>query len=159
MSEFDSSFDTLTGLYNRAAFDKAIKQIEEKKAFSVIVLDINDFKSVNDTFGHDYGDTVIKAVAAIIQKSFDKHYICFRFGGDEFVIISSETDQEKIENHLKTMTNNLTEMREKGTPFPTVSYGYSFFRAGEKMDFSKTLREADKQMYQFKKIHKANINH
>lgn len=53
LSEFDSSFDTLTGLYNRAAFEKAAKQMTSRKAFSVIVLDVNNFKSINDTYGHD----------------------------------------------------------------------------------------------------------
>lgn len=158
MSEFDSSFDTLTGLYNRAAFDKAAKQIVETKGFSVIILDINDFKSVNDTYGHDYGDTVIKAVAAIIRKSFNKHYTCYRFGGDEFSIIGNETDQEEIQYHLRTMTNNLVEMREKGNPLPTVSYGYSIFRGGEKLDFHNNLKEADDQMYHFKKTHKSRCD-
>lgn len=156
ISEFDSSFDTLTGLYNRAAFDKATKQIAETKALSVIILDINDFKSINDTYGHNYGDTVIKAVAAIIRKSFNKNYTCYRLGGDEFSIISNETDQEKIEYQLKTMANNLAEMREKGNPLPTVSYGYSIFRGGEKLDFHKTFKEADDQMYHYKKIQKAD---
>ena len=156
MSEFDSSFDTLTGLYNRAAFDKATKHLAESKAFSVIALDINDFKNVNDTYGHDYGDTVIKAVAGIIRKSFGKQYTCYRCGGDEFIIISSEKDQEKIEFQLKTMINNLEEGREEGNPLPTISYGYSIFKGGEKLDFPKILKEADDQMYQFKKIYKAD---
>lgn len=156
MSEFDSSFDTLTSLYNRATFDKATKQIPETKAFSVILLDINDFKSVNDTYGHDYGDTVIKAVAEIIRKSFNKNYTCYRFGGDEFSIIGNETDKEKIEHQLRIMTNNIEEMREKGNPLPTVSYGYSIFPGGENLDFHKILKEADDQMYHYKKIHKAN---
>jgi len=156
MSEFDSNFDTLTGLYNRAVFDKTAKQMVRPNGFSVIILDINDFKSVNDTYGHDYGDTVIKAVAAIMQESFNKHYTCYRFGGDEFSIIGSETDQEKIEYQLRIMTNSLAELRKKVNPLPTVSYGYSLFRGGEKMDFQKNLKEADEQMYYFKKIHKGN---
>ncbi|MGI6141602.1 MAG: GGDEF domain-containing protein, partial [Caldicoprobacterales bacterium] len=156
MSEFDSCFDSLTGLYNREAFDKAIKQLTETKAFSVIILDIDDFKSVNDTYGHDYGDTAIKTVAAIIQKSFNKHYTCYRFGGDEFSVIGNETDKEKIEYQLRTMTNNIAEMRKKGNPLPTISYGYSIFQGGEKLDFQKILKEADDLMYHFKRIHKAN---
>jgi diguanylate cyclase (GGDEF)-like protein len=157
MSEFDSSFDTLTGLYNRAAFDKATKQIAGSKAFSIIILDINDFKNVNDKYGHDHGDSIIKEVAAIIQKSFNKHYTCYRFGGDEFSIIGNETDKEKIENRLRIMTKNLTEMREKGKSLPTISYGYSIFRGGEKLDFDKTFKEADEQMYYFKKIYKSDV--
>jgi len=155
MSEFDSSFDSLTGLYNRAAFDKATKHISETKAFSIIILDIDDFKSINDMYGHDYGDTVIKEVAAIIRKSFNKHYTCYRFGGDEFLIITNETDKEKIEYHSKAMTNGLEEMRLNGYLLPTISYGYSIFKGGEKLDFQKAFKEADDQMYHFKKTHKA----
>ncbi len=154
MSEFDYCFDTLTGLYNRAAFDKATKHLPDTKKFSVIILDINDFKSVNDTYGHDYGDTVIKTVAVIIRESFNRHYTCYRFGGDEFAIIGDETDKEKIENQLRAMTKKLSEMREKDNHLPTISYGYSIFREGEKLDFHKILKEADDLMYHFKKIHK-----
>jgi len=154
LSEFDNSFDTLTGLYNRASFEKAAKQIQDLKAFSVIVLDIDNFKNINDTFGHDYGDTIIKTMADIIQKSFAKHYTCYRCGGDEFFIISNETDQEKIEFQLKTMISNLNEMREQGNPLPTISYGYSIYKGKEKLDFQRILKEADDQMYQYKKTYK-----
>lgn len=154
MSEFDSSFDTLTGLYNRAAFDKAAKQMAGKQAFFVIVIDINDFKIVNDTYGHGYGDTVIKAVAEIIRKTFNKHYTCYRIGGDEFAIIGSETDRKKIEYLLKNMTDNLTKMREDGKALPTVSYGYSISHKEEKLDFQNNFKEADDQMYHYKKNHK-----
>lgn len=157
MSEFDGSFDTLTGLYNRATFDKAAKETVSPKAFSIIILDINDFKSINDTYGHDYGDRVIKNVAGIIRESFNKHYTCYRFGGDEYSVIGNETDQDKIEYHLRTMTDALDQMRKNGNPLPTVSYGYSISKGGEKPDFYKTLKEADDQMYHFKKLHKANV--
>ncbi len=155
MSEFDSSFDILTGLYNRAAFEKAAKQMVKPKAFSVIILDIDDFKKLNDTYGHDYGDTVIKIVGEILRQSFNKRYTCYRFGGDEFYIIGNEADQGTIESQLKAMTDSLKDMREKGKKIPTVSYGFSIFQGGEKPDFNKNLKEADDQMYRFKKIHKA----
>jgi diguanylate cyclase (GGDEF)-like protein len=155
MSEFDSSFDTLTGLYNRAAFDNATKQFIRPKKFSVIVLDINDFKSINDTYGHDYGDKIIKTVAEIIKKSFNRRYTCYRLGGDEFSIISNETDQKRIEFQLRKMTNSLAKMREEYNMLPTVSYGYSIYREREKLDFNKVLKEADDQMYKYKKVHKA----
>lgn len=156
MSEYDSSFDALTGLYNRASFDRAIKQIGETAALSLIVLDIDDFKVVNDTYGHSYWDYTIKTVAEIIRKSFDKDYTCYRLGGDEFYIIGKETEQGNIENSLRNMTSNLTKMREGGILLPTVSYGYSIFPGGEKLDFNKVLKEADDQMYHYKKIHKDN---
>jgi len=154
LSEFDSSFDTLTGLYNRAAFDKFTNEITSQKSFSVIILDINDFKSINDTYGHDYGDKVIHEVANIIRKSFDKNYICYRFGGDEFSIIGNEIDENAIELNLKNMTTFLEEKRDEGMILPTVSYGYSIFRGKEVLDFYKLFKEADTQMYHYKKTYK-----
>jgi diguanylate cyclase (GGDEF)-like protein len=156
ISEFDNSFDTLTGLYNRATFDKIARELVSAKGYSVMVLDINDFKSVNDTYGHDYGDQVIQSVAEIIKDSFDQHYTCYRYGGDEFSIIGSETDSEKIEEHLRSMTDALEEMRNRGKILPTISYGYSISPGGGRPDLYKALKEADDQMYQFKKVHKAN---
>lgn len=155
MSEHDSSFDTLTSFYNRAAFDKAVKHMGGIKPFSIIVLDINDFKLVNDTYGHVYGDNVIKIIAAIIRKSFDKRYTCYRLGGDEFSIIGRETDDKKIEDMLRNMADNLAEIEMEGNPLPTLSYGYSFFSGGEELDFEKILNDADSQMYQYKRIHKS----
>lgn len=155
MSEFDSSFDTLTGLYNRATFDRAVQEIVKAKAVSVVILDINDFKSVNDTYGHDYGDRVIKTIASVIRDSFNKHYRCYRYGGDEFSVISCESDPEKIEHQLEVMTKALAEMRVDGNRLPTVSYGYSIFNGEENLDFHKILRDADEQMYHFKKQYKS----
>lgn len=156
LSDFDSSFDTLTGLYNRATFDKAIKDIVKPKALSIIILDINDFKYVNDTYGHDYGDKVIRTVAAVVRESFNKHYKCYRYGGDEISIISNEIDTERIESYLSGMTNALAKIRDKGEPIPTVSYGYSIFTGDEPFDLDKIFKEADNQMYYFKRIHKSN---
>lgn len=78
MAEFDSSFDTLTGLYNRAVFKKTSERLAGLKPVSLIMLDIDDFKSINDNYGHDQGDQVIKAVATIIRQSFSKRYICYQ---------------------------------------------------------------------------------
>lgn len=157
MSEFDSSFDSLTGLYNRSIFDKSIKRLSGSNAVSTIMLDIDDLKIINDKYGHDYGDRIIKTVAAIIRESFDKRYTCYRFGGDEFAIIGKEADPAKIEIQLKAMKNALIKMREEGDIIPTVSYGYSISPAGEELDFYKMIKEADDQMYRFKMLHKSEI--
>lgn len=155
LSEFDTSFDTLTGLYNRAAFDKAVTELMKPTAFSVIILDINEFKNVNDSYGHDYGDQIIKTVTSVIRRSFTRDFTCYRYGGDEFSILSRETDPEKIEAQLKAMTTVLNDVRENGIALPTVSYGYSIFQGGEDLNFRRILKEADDQMYRYKKVHKA----
>lgn len=156
LSEFDGSFDALTGLYNRAAYEKMAEQTGSRKAFSVVVLDIDNFKNVNDTYGHDYGDTAMKTVAAIIRESLDGHYACYRTGGDEFCVICDETNQEKIENRLRNMTNALSEKRKSDRRLPTITYGYGVFQGGKAPDFRKILKEADDQMYSYKKLRKYN---
>ena len=156
LSEFEGSFDTLTKLYNRGAFEKASKKLTGKKAFSVIVMDINNFKEINDTYGHEYGDTVLKEVAAIIRDSFDDHCSCYRIGGDEFCTICRDGNREKLENQLKTITNSLIKERQKNKCLPTVSYGYSIFQGDKTFDFQKILKEADDQMYHYKELQKNN---
>lgn len=154
LSEFDNSFDSLSGLYNRATYEKVINHIKSRKAFSVIVLDINDFKIVNDTYGHDYGDTVIRTIAVILRESLDSNFTCYRVGGDEFCIIGNGSNKDKIEYHLKNMTDSLSEKRKNDSRLPTIAYGYSVFQGSRTPDFQKIHKEADDQMYHFKKLHK-----
>ena len=154
LSEFDASFDALTGLHNRAAYDEIANKLNGRKPYSVIVMDINEFKEINDKYGHDYGDDVLETIAAVIRKAFDKRCTWYRIGGDEFCIINSETAPAKIELQLKNMTDRLEEERLKDGRLPTVAYGYSICKGFEPDCFQRLLREADTQMYHFKKIQK-----
>lgn len=154
LSEFDGSFDVLTRLHNRAANEKTTNKLDGRNPYSVIVIDINNFKEINDTYGHDFGDTVLKKVASVIRESFDNRCTCYRVGGDEFQIINSETNPVKLERQLKSMINNLEKERQNENRLPTVAYGYSIFKGGKGIDFLDVLKEADDQMYYFKKIQK-----
>lgn len=154
LSDFDGSFDTLTGLFNRAAFDKASARVNENRTGSVVILDVNDFKGINDKYGHDYGDTILKMVASVIRESFDDQCCFYRIGGDEFIVICKDTDADGLERHLKRMTDNLTMERRQDIHLPTVAYGYGIFPGGRETDFKKTFREADEQMYYFKQKQK-----
>lgn len=157
LSEFDNSFDTLSGLYNRATFEKAVRQIKRQKAFSVIAIDINNFKIINDTYGHNYGDCVIHSIAVILKESLDSRYTCYRVGGDEFCILCKELNKDNIEYHLKKITDTLSEKRAIDSRLPTIAYGYSVFQGGKKPDFEKIHKEADDQMYRYKKLHKGPV--
>lgn len=154
LSEFESSFDTLTGLYNRAAFEKAPKQLNLKKPFTIVAMDVNDFKKMNDTYGHDYGDLVLKEVGKIIKESFDKNCSCYRIGGDEFCVILRELNKDKLEIQFKNMTNNLAKKRQNDKNLPTISYGYGFSKGEEVFDFQTVLKVADEQMYYHKNLQK-----
>ena len=119
-----SEKDYLTGLYNREKFEQIAERIiyEAKRygrKFSLIMFDIDNFKSVNDTFGHDTGDMLLKEIAAIVGAQLRKSDYFIRWGGDEFIIILPETDigsacnaAEKIrkfvENHKFSIANHTT---------------------------------------------------
>ncbi len=154
LTEFDGSFDALTKLFSRAAFDKALKQLHGKKTFSIIVMDINNFKEINDSYGHEYGDIVLKEVAAIIKESFDHQCSCYRTGGDEFCVIRRDANHEKLEEQLSSLTTALGTERQSDSRLPTVSYGYSIFEGNKPLDIQYMLNEADAQMYYYKKLDK-----
>jgi diguanylate cyclase (GGDEF)-like protein len=157
LSEFEGSFDILTEFYNRAAFEKALKHLKSKKTCSVIVMDINNFKEINDTYGHEYGDVVLKEVAAIIRNSFDDNCSCYRIGGDEFCTICRDANRDKLEHQLKNITNDIAKERQKNRCLPTVAYGYSIFQEDKTLDFKKMFKEADDQMYDYKQLQKKDL--
>jgi diguanylate cyclase (GGDEF)-like protein len=152
LSDYDGSFDALTRFYNRVAYENKVNKLNCRKPYSVIVMDINNFKEINDAYGHNFGDTVLIKVASVIRESFDTHSTCYRVGGDEFYIISCETDQGKLDQHLKNMTNSLEKMRKNDGRLPTIAYGYSIFKGGKAIEFQEVIKEADHQMYSSKKI-------
>lgn len=157
LSEFEGSFDALTGLYNRLAFEKVSRSLENKKNYGVIAFDINNFKEVNDTFGHDYGDIVLKEIADVMKQTFDKHTSSYRIGGDEFCIIVNYEDEEVLKEKLKSMTTMLKEIREKNVHLPTLSYGYDINTKDYTRNFQKAYKEADRQMYLHKQTLKDKI--
>jgi len=154
LTEFDSSFDGLTGLYNRMAFQKTAKHLKKQMVFSIVAMDINDFKPINDTFGHDYGDLALKKVAEIIRDSFDDSCSCYRVGGDEFYVLCRGTDRKKLAKQLRSMTTTLAQARLSDCKLPTIAYGISMHSGENALNLPDMLKEADEQMYHFKHLHK-----
>jgi diguanylate cyclase len=149
--------DGLTGLYNRNAFDlkvaeglKALKQSE--KPFSVVLLDVDKFKSINDTFGHVAGDKVLKEVSACLQETFRKGDFIARYGGDEFVVVIERLTEEMARERIMTFKKLLSKKRftsyRKGDIALTVSAGIALAQEG---DTPETLiHRADQAMYAVK---------
>ena len=97
--EFMSVLDGLTGLYNRRQFEISLEQEynrtrRQPSDFSLAILDIDFFKKVNDNFGHQYGDYVLKTVSDLLKQSFRKTDLLYRYGGEELVMIMPETNIE-----------------------------------------------------------------
>lgn len=105
-----SNHDHLTGLHNRRYYERKLKYLDSKEnlPLSVIMFDVNGLKLVNDSFGHDLGDVLIKKTADTIKKVCRKNDLVARIGGDEFVLVLPKTsldESKKIANHIKKITS------------------------------------------------------
>lgn len=146
---YEATHDKLTGLYNRRGYDFLLKNVDLDTS-ALLLIDLDEFKSVNDTYGHDVGDKVLIKTSEAILKSFRaQDYVC-RIGGDEFAVImihaepeQSELIRKKIERINKTLLEG-----EEGRPAISVSAGVSF---GEDARIAEVIfKEADTALYDAK---------
>lgn len=151
-------YDYLTGISNRRLFYKLTTEILQKKSegsIALMVIDIDKFKSVNDTYGHKKGDEVIVAVSKIISKYINKGDLAARFGGDEFLVfMNSFNDYKDIEDTLsKIFSEKIKVSDESGSVIEvTLSLGIVIDKEYEKkLDVDRLILKADKAMYEAKK--------
>lgn len=152
-----SKKDGLTGLYNHR-YLKEQAMIEYNRSFrygsplSLLMIDIDYFKSINDTYGHLFGDSVLKGIASTIKSSCRDTDIVGRYGGEEFVVIlpltSLESAQSVSEKLLKNISSEIYRDNENSTSI-TVSIGISSFHEGLN-SFEELLSESDMALYQAK---------
>lgn len=150
--EFHGALDGLTGLYSRKSFESEIARLG-KKRFSALVMDVDDFKRVNDLHGHMYGDQCLAKLAALVRETFRDIGGCYRIGGDEFCVLIRSADEEKIASAMKTLTAKLEACRALDPMLPGISCGCQVCR-GES-DAREILQAADRQMYTHKARRKA----
>ena len=93
----------MTGLYNRRFYEEAIKNLDTKTnlPISIIIGDVNDLKIVNDTLGHAKGDELLQKSAMILKTACRKEDVIVRFGGDEFIILLSQTSKEVAQEIIR----------------------------------------------------------
>lgn len=156
--------DYLTGLYNRRyLFDigeKVYKEYKEhNKNLAVAILDIDNFKSINDTYGHDYGDLAIKEVAYILKDNIKSNAIIARLGGEEFCVVLYDRSKEEVLNLLEYVRNafekNYISTSDKKINY-TVSIGCSFDFG---KNFDNMIQGADKKLYDAKNDGKNRVRY
>lgn len=153
--------DSLTGVYNaRAFFDFLEKEMARSRRYkrptSLMYLDLDNFKTINDTFGHQTGNTALEIVAATIKKSVRLTDIVARLGGDEFTVLLPETAEEDARTIAERARENMArEMTARRWPL-TFSLGLSTCR-DELCTADELLRTADDLMYQVKRTGKNGI--
>lgn len=151
--------DGLTGLGNRRGFDTMMPQIfsaclQSCEDLCVLMIDVDNFKPLNDTLGHAAGDEMLKSIAEIIQSSIREHDSAYRLGGDEFVIVmprSSRPMGEKLGTRLASLVDHLARPQKLAAP-PGLSIGVSALSDGKMRDHKQLLELADKRLYEAKQL-------
>jgi diguanylate cyclase (GGDEF)-like protein len=157
--EYQTQIDSLTGLFNRRAFEKKVaEEFERAKRYqhplSLLILDIDNFKTINDTYGHHGGDTALIRISEILKAKTRRSDFPTRYGGEEFVLVLPETDQEnavqvaaKIQDEIRSFKFGVN-----GKQFSlTISVGISSIPTQDYTDWNRMLNAADQALYAAKR--------
>jgi len=155
--------DPLTGLYTRRYMEKVLERLlyefnRYKKVFSIIMMDLDNFKQVNDLYGHRIGDAVLKDFTSILQRITRFSDVCVRYGGDEFIVILPETDIEnakKVAEKIKKKLDSVVFRKGKTEFKCTVSIGVTSVRENDTIE--SILERVDNALYETKRKGKAGI--
>lgn len=139
--------DALTGAYNRSYYEDEIKTVNSSAG--VAVIDLDDFKLYNDTYGHNAGDIVLATVAKTIRKSIRKNDVFVRYGGDEFVLVMPKIEEETFNKKLEELKNNIHSADIPGYTRLKLSVSIGGVIAKNET-VEDAVARADKLMYQAK---------
>jgi len=146
-----STHDSMTDLFNRHFFHIEIKRMQESRLFpvSIVSVDVDGLKLVNDNFGHDAGDEIILKTARLLRDSFRNEDIIARLGGDEFVVLLPETNENEASEIIARLRNNIEKQNDE-------SFSLSIGVATGKKDCSLSylMYQADESMYSDKAAHR-----
>jgi diguanylate cyclase (GGDEF)-like protein len=154
--------DSLTGLYNRMAYSRLAVPLfeacrEQAKPLLILFVDMDRLKYINDTFGHDMGNLAIKAIAGTVQKCCPKEAIAMRYGGDEFVVLVPDYNEDQAKVLMEQIQEQIDNQKKiMNTGFPIeASIGYVITSREKTMNLNDYINLADEKMYAIKKAKKA----
>ena len=155
-------FDDLTGAFRREFFQEKVQEdinqlLEEEdkrregyREISILFCDLDNFKQINDTYGHSKGDQILKEVVRILKENLRDTDVVARFGGDEFVIEMMGANKEEAKKRAEVLRDIIKEeILEKLEIEVSLSFGIAQAKKGQKLE--KIIKEADKAMYSQKK--------
>ena len=152
---FKALHDELTGVYNRAGYQSLLDSMNLEKT-CMILFDVDNFKQINDTYGHETGDKVLVKLVDILKNHFrNDDYIC-RIGGDEFIVFMPNTpnvDRKMISDKINAINEELTKIED----LPTASISVGVAHGKNASDYESLLKKADSAMYGSKKKGKCTV--
>lgn len=149
--------DILTGGFNRLAYERDLDNLTKEKIpnFRIVLMDINDLKSVNDKYGHSEGDRMIKSFYQIIRRIFEGARV-YRLGGDEFTVILKDVDDYKYNQQIKNIEKDLKDLSKELNYEINVAIGSDIFINGGSQKINEFQDHIDKLMYANKRFIKQN---
>ena len=156
-----SETDQMTSLLNRVSGEKKVTEhLKNGDGGFLILLDVDHFKSINDTFGHGVGDQVIIQVAKCLKSTFREHDIVFRLGGDEFSAYAADVTTKKIANQIISRFIEKLEkivIQELGDRTITASIGATIIKPGDPVIFAEKYKLVDEGVYESKKVDGSHV--
>ena len=145
--------DELTGVFNRNYLNSVLsremaRNLRYDRRFGILIIDIDHFKNINDTFGHAVGDKVLRMVAQILSTYIRSSDTLVRWGGEEFVVVAIEVNDEKLKHLCEKLRRNIEDGSYGSVEKITVSIGATLFRKDDTQD--ALLLRADKALYEAK---------
>lgn len=143
--------DLLTGVYNRRKMDSLLsdefkRSQKNHEFFSIAIIDLNSFKAINDSYGHECGDKVLKQFASSFKQSIPSTYFFGRWGGDEFLLLCPSTYSEDLEAFIENLQDPITKELIHLVPSFSFSYGISAWKIDD-YNYDQIIKRADMLMY------------
>lgn len=151
-----STHDSLTGLYNRTYFDSEFNRLQNGMLVpvSIVIVDVDGLKAINDSKGHEAGDQLIVAVARVLSEALGSDGILARIGGDEFALLLPQTDQAAADEVVGRIRSYQQRFNQAMPKYP-VHFSVGVATASRGSDIPETFKQADAQMYADKMMRKA----
>lgn len=155
-----AEYDTLTGVYNKSKFNKDYAQLTDSVKFqraylSIVMFDIDNFKELNDQYGHLVGDAVLLELALLIQKNIRISDIFVRWGGDKFILTFPDTHLQQATEIAEKLRVMIAEHSFEKIGYLSCSFGVATFKEGDELD--NLVRRADERLYRAKKQGKNRV--
>lgn len=156
IARFYAEKDPLTNAYNRRTIDKVFKKKisqykNQGKKMGVILIDLDDFKNINDTFGHQTGDELLRCVAEHIMSNAKKEDYVVRWGGDEFVHVILDLKENTLSDYVRILRSKLSNLDIESVNAVSASIGIAVY-PDDGETFEVLIQKADTSMYEMKKV-------
>ncbi|MGM0379171.1 MAG: GGDEF domain-containing protein [Bacillota bacterium] len=146
-----SNYDLLTETHSRHFLNNWLKN-ECQELKYIVMIDINDFKSINDKFGHMIGDKVLVYFSKVLKNKVNNDDLVIRFGGDEFILIFNNPNVLHINTTMKKINKEISNQNKFSFK---INFSYGIQKLKEKKEFFRSIEKADKKMYKMKNTSKS----